>query len=70
MKIIYCKLYIVFRKTLLYLLILEFQCYLLAFISCELIELTRRQGVSDAFKDSFPFAFDRSSEKVSTGEAN
>ena len=44
--------------------------YLLAFISCELVELTKRHRVPDAFQDSFPFALDRSSKEVSTGEAN
>ena len=44
--------------------------YLLAFISCELVELTKRHRVPDAFQDSFPFALNRSSEEVSAGETD
>ena len=51
-------------------LLLIISRYLLAFISCELIELARGQRVPDAFQDSFPFALDRSSKEVSTGKAN
>ena len=48
----------------------ELQHYLLAFISCELVEWTKRHRVPDAFQSSFPFTLDRSSEEVSAGEAD
>ena len=48
----------------------EFQNYLLAFISCELVEWTKRHRVPDAFQSSFPFTLNRSSEEVSAGKAD